>query len=78
MKKNAYEELMNIFKLVTNTNQDLSAINKDTRLVEDLGLTSVGVIYLAVAIEETFDVDITSVSFDTFKTVQDVLDFIEK
>ena len=50
-------------------------INSDTKLVTDLGLSSVGTLYMVIAIEETFNVE-----FDTdkpFTTVGEVVDFIE-
>ena len=56
--------------------KDLSGANKDSRLIEDLGMDSIGMMMLSMSIEDEF-----GVSFDapvTFKTVKDVLEFLEK
>lgn len=49
-------------------------VTDSTKLVTELGLTSVGILYMVIAIEETFGIE-----FDddrTFLTVGDVVDFI--
>lgn len=52
--------------------------SEEDRLNEDLGLNSVGVLYIVVAIEEFFDVEFSKVGFGDFKTVKDVVDYIEQ
>ena len=71
------EKLSDIFKLVVNRNADLSKMSEESKIREDLGVNSVGAIYMAIAIEEVFGVDVSDVSFNTFKTVKDVIDYIE-
>jgi acyl carrier protein len=71
------EKLKEIFKLIVNRNADLSKISEDSKIVDDLGVNSVGAIYLAIAIEEMFKVDVSEVSFSTFSTVKDVINYIE-
>jgi len=80
MKRNEIiERLKDIFEMAnTLTDLDVSKITEDDNLSLDLGLTSVGVLYTAIAIEETFNVDFDDVSFNDLKTVKDVIDFIEK
>ena len=70
------EKLKDIFKLVVNRGADLTKITKESKLVEDLGINSVGAIYLSIAIEEVFGVDVSEVSYDSFKTVGDVIEYI--
>ena len=70
------DELKKIFTLVVNRNMDVSTIKMDSKIVNDLGVSSVGLIYLMVAIEETFDIDMSDASFDSFETVQDVVNYI--
>ena len=56
--------------------KDLSGATKDSRLIEDLGMDSIGMMMLSMSIEDEF-----GVTFDapvTFKTVQDVLDYLDK
>ncbi len=57
--------------------EKIKAADENTRLSEDLGLNSVNVLYLVIAIEAVFNIrfdDDTGV--DTFKTVGDVADYI--
>lgn len=57
--------------------EKIKAADENTRLAEDLGLNSVNVLYLVIAIEEVFNIrfdDDTGV--DTFRTVGDVADYI--
>ena len=54
----------------------LDSVSEDSRLIEDLGMDSIGMMMLSMSIEDEF-----GVSFDapvTFITVRDVLDFLEK
>ncbi len=56
--------------------KDLSNATNESRLIEDLGMDSIGMMMLSMSIEDEF-----GVSFDapvTFQTVQDVLTFLEK
>jgi len=72
------EKLKEIFLMVVHNGVNLDNLNEDANIILDLGVNSVGLIYLAVAIEKTFDLDMSEVSANTFKTVKDVVDFIEK
>ena len=55
-EKEIFDKLINIFNIVINRSVDVSKINIDSKIVEDLGVNSIGLIYLAVAVEEEFDV----------------------
>ena len=57
---------------------DLATISDGANLVNDLGLTSVGVLYIVIAIEEFFNIRFDDVGFADFKTIGDVIDYIEK
>lgn len=46
-------------------------------LQEDLGLNSIGLPYIAVAVEEYFSISFEDVDFSDFKTVKNVVDYIE-
>lgn len=72
-----FEKLKEIFILVVNRNADLSKTTMDDNIVNDLGVSSVGLIYLIVAIEETFNIDMSEVSFNTFQTIKDVVTYIK-
>ena len=75
-REDIIDKLKEIFKLIVNRNADLNKVNEDSKLVDDLGVNSLGAIYLAIAIEEMFKVDVSEVSFSTFNTVKDVIDYI--
>lgn len=56
----------------------LDGCTEDSDLVNDLGLNSVGLLYVVIAIEEFFQIQFDDVGFGDFKTVKDVIDYIEK
>ncbi|MBR4435767.1 MAG: hypothetical protein IKS90_06705 [Clostridia bacterium] len=49
---------------------------EDTRLAQDLGLSSIGMLYIAIAIEETFSIRFDNVGVSDFVTVRDIVDYI--
>ena len=49
----------------------------DAKIVSDLGVSSVGLIYLMVAIEEQFGIDMSDATFNSFETVGDVVTYIK-
>ena len=51
---------------------------EDSNLMTDFGMTSVGMLYIVIAIEEMFNIRMDDVSFGEFRTVGDVADYIEK
>ena len=77
-KEEIIGKLKDILLVADGGNADkIGAADENTRLSEDLGLNSVNVLYLVIAIEEVFNIrfdDDTGV--DTFKTVGDAADYI--
>ena len=70
-----YERLL---KLIQDNmpDADLSNANENSRLIEDLGMDSIGMMMLSMSIEDEF-----GVQFDepvTFTTVKDVLDWLKE
>ncbi len=61
-----------------NAKEVIENCNDSTNLTTDLGLNSVGVLYIVIGIEELFSISFDNVSFGDFKTVGDVLDYIEQ
>lgn len=51
--------------------------SEDSDLRIDLGLSSVGMLYMVFSIEETFGVRFENVSMNDFKTLGDVVDYLE-
>lgn len=73
------EKLTDVMKLAMPASTlDLSTLKEDAHLVNDLGLSSVGVLYVVIAIEEFFGIRFDDVGFADFKTIGDVIDYIEK
>lgn len=65
-----------IFSEVTGK-KDISFTPK-TRLDNSLGISSLGLIQLICAVEDEFDIEIPNSAIKKFKTVGDVISFIEK
>lgn len=56
---------------------DEAIITEDTDL-EDLGADSLALVELVMSVEEEFEIEIQDEDMENFKTVGDVLDYIEK
>ena len=54
------------------------AIDVDNDLAEDLGADSLDAVELIMAIEEEFDIEIDDTTATKIKTVQDIIDYLEK
>ena len=52
-------------------------VGEDTNLFTDLGLTSVSMLYMVIAIEEDFNIRFENVGASDFTTLGDVVDYIE-
>ena len=73
------EKLTDIMKMVMRDRApDLDSLSESSNLVTDLGLNSVGVLYVVIAIEEFFGIEFENVGFGDFKTIGDVIDYIEQ
>ncbi|HHV14209.1 MAG TPA: phosphopantetheine-binding protein [Bacilli bacterium] len=75
-KEKVFNELKRIFTLVIPNGIDVEKITMKNNITTDLGINSIGVIYLAIAIEEMYGIDMSEVTFTTFKTIEDVIDYI--
>ena len=51
-------------------------ITEDSRLVEDIGLDSVSLLYLVIAVEEKFNIEFGDLGVEDFKTVRQTIDYI--
>ncbi|MCQ2956439.1 MAG: acyl carrier protein [Mycoplasmoidaceae bacterium] len=77
-KNNILQRLKKILKDALPKQVNLSKVELTDRLVEDLGFNSVAMVYMAFAIEKEFSVDISDLSFASFKTINDVINYIVK
>ena len=73
------EKLNDVLKMAMGDSADsiLANCNESSDLVTDLGLNSVGILYVVIAIEEFFSIQFDDVGFNDFKTVGNVIDYIE-
>ena len=55
---------------------DLKGVNENSRLMQDIGMDSIGMMMLSMAIEDEFGVRFDEPVF--FETVKDVLNWLEK
>ena len=77
-REEIFEGLKRILLIIDpNKKEILSKVNEETRLQEDLGLTSVSLLYLVVAIEEEFDIEFDNLGIEDFRTVGQAIDYIE-
>jgi acyl carrier protein len=73
------EKLASVMKMaMPNIEIDEENLGEQSSLVSDVGLTSVGILYIVIAIEEFFSIRFDNVGFGDFKTVGDVVNYIEK
>ena len=70
------EQLIRIYVELTG-NEDV-AITPKTRIDEDLSLSSLGKVQLVCAVEDHFDIEIPNKALSKFKTVQDIVRYLEK
>ena len=51
-------------------------VTEETRIMQDLGLSSIGMLYIAIAIEEVFGIRFENVGISDFVTVSSIVDYI--
>lgn len=72
-----FEKLVELFEKVFEGDIDVSKVTRESRLVEDLNMQSIGMLYMALAIEEEFGVKFNNDDFGKIKTVEDIIAKIE-
>lgn len=75
-KSEILKKIVEIYKAIIDKDIDESLIKPSTKIKEELGLNSVGLLYIIVAIEEQFDVVLHDQSIEKFITIGDVIDYI--
>ena len=71
------ERLVKVFSAVFEDQIDAAAITEQTTLLKDLGMTSISLLYMAMATEEEFDIKFQNEDFATLRTVGDVIACVE-
>ena len=77
-RQEIFEKLKEIAELTVQDPSILASMCENSDLAADLGLSSVGMLYIVIAIEEMFNIRMDDVSFGDFRTVCDVMDYIEQ
>ena len=72
------DRLSIIFTQVMGEDFPVEQIGYDSRITSDLGLNSVSLLYLVLAIEEEFGVSFSNESISSFETVGDICRYLEK
>ncbi len=76
-KKGTFDQLKELLKEI-DEEIDVDGISLDSRLKEDVGLSSVAMLYMAVSVENTFGMDLTDAKMEQLITVGDVVALIEQ
>lgn len=71
------ERLIVVFERVFEDEVDISALRPESELVADLGLNSIAMLYMALALEEEFGIKFTNDDFRILRTVEDVIAKVE-
>lgn len=72
------ERLRSIIERIFENDIDTSKLSPASRLREDIGMNSISMLYVAMALEEEYGVEFTNADLSSLNTVQDVLDRIGK
>lgn len=74
---NTFERLVSVFNAVFDDEINSDAITPEANIFEDIGINSVGMLYMALALEEEFGIKFTNDDFPNMRTVKDVIECIE-
>ena len=74
---NTFERVIDIFKTVFEDEIKTDGITVASNLKDDIGINSIGMLYMAMAIEEEFGIKFTNDDFPSMRTVADVIACIE-
>lgn len=75
-REEVFEKLKEIFKLVVHNGVDVDKVDPSCNVRLDLGVNSVAMIYLVIAIERAFGISMNDVTYETFNTVNDVVEYV--
>ena len=74
----SFERLKNVCSTVFEGEIDISNVTPESNLRDDIGINSIGILYMALAIEEEFGIKFTNEDFADIATVSDVVAIIDK
>ncbi len=72
------ERLVDVFVRVFEDEVEPSAIRPESKLIDDLGLNSIGMLYMAMELENEFGIKFSNEDFAGLTTVGDVVARVER
>ena len=72
------ERLKKLLSEVYDGQIDTANITEETRVVEDIGMKSIAMLYMAMAIEGEFGVSLVNEDLPKMRTVGDILKLVEE
>lgn len=76
-RQEIFDKLMEILAAAEGSDEIVKNCTESSRLRADLGLNSVNILYMVIAIEEAFGIYFDDVGVNAFETVGDTVDYIE-
>lgn len=73
-----FERLIKVFKAVFEDEIDISSLSENASLRDEVGINSIGMLYMAMALEEEFNIKFVNEDFQKIQTVSDVISIIEE
>ena len=77
-KKEILNKIIEIYENIVGEEVNKEKFTLSSNIKEDLGMNSVGLLYLIVDIENKFDVVLHNQSIEKFVTLDDVVTYIEE
>ena len=71
------DQIIDILKSANDNGKILENYEESSKIMTDFGLSSVGMLYMAIALEESFNIEFDDVNIADFVTLKDVIDYIE-
>ena len=71
-----FDTIVGIYRDITG--DETTQITPKTKINSELRLSSLGIAQLICEIEDEFDIEISANELKKFKTVQDIVDYLEK
>ena len=77
-RREIFDTLKDIIGSALERTDNMKDVSERSDLRTDVGLNSVGLLYIVISIEERLHVSFDDVSFNDFQIVSDVIDYIER
>ena len=78
-REEIFEGLKEVLVMIDPSKKEVvDTLTEESRLVEDIGLASVSLLYLVIAIEEKFNVEFGDLGVEDFKTVKQTINYIQE